>query len=327
LFDAKLANRCERITVFYGVHHMAQKLFLIVALLAIVIEAWVLHRKHRNYNWRGSAASMVNAVIRAGVRVILPVSLAMPIFALASEYRIATIAINGWLAFAILFFAHEFFHYWAHRASHRIRWFWANHAVHHSSNQMSFAAAVRLGSFGRLMGIAAFHAPLVWLGFPKEAVLGVLSVTLMYEFWIHAALVPKLGWFEYVFNSPSSHRVHHAANLEYLDKNYGGMLIIFDRLFGTYAPERDDIQIRYGLVEPELSNNPLKIEFVEWRKLFKDLLAARSLRAVVGHVVMPPGWRPDGQHQTTEALRQLAQTPSPDPASTQRGSTASALIS
>jgi sterol desaturase/sphingolipid hydroxylase (fatty acid hydroxylase superfamily) len=286
---------------------MGKGLFLIAMFALVIIEGVVLHFKYRNYDWKGSAASIVNTMIRFGVQVALPITLAAPIFALASDYRITTIAINGALAFVLLFIAHEFFHYWAHRASHRIRWFWANHAVHHSSNQMSLAAAMRLGSFGRLMGIAAFHAPLVWLGFPKEAVIATLSVTLMYEFWIHAPWIPRLGWFEYVFNSPSSHRVHHAANLEYLDKNYGGMLIIFDRLFGTYAAERKDVKIRYGLVEPELSNNPIKIEFVEWKKLFKDLLAARSPRAILGALFMPPGWSADGKHQTTEALRQQAQ--------------------
>ncbi len=285
---------------------MEKGLFLVVVFALVIIEGVVLHTKYRNYDWKGTAASMFNAITRFGVQIALPVSLATPIFALASEYRVATIAINGWVAFVLLFIAHEFFHYWAHRASHRIRWFWANHAVHHSSNQMSLAAAMRLGSFGRLMGIVAFHAPLVWMGFPKQAVLATLMVTLTYEFWIHAPWIPKLGWFEYVFNSPSSHRVHHGANLEYLDANYGGMLIIFDRLFGTYVAESDDIKIRYGLVEPELSNNPIKIEFVEWRKLLADLFASRSLREILGNLLMPPGWRADGQHQTTEALRMRA---------------------
>jgi hypothetical protein len=131
-------------------------------------------------------------------------------------------------------------------------------------------------------------------------------VTLVYEFWIHAPWIPRLGWLEYVFNTPSSHRVHHAANLEYLDKNYGGVLIIFDRLFGTYSAEQNGIEIRYGLVEPELSNNPVMIELVEWRKLLKDLLAARNLRSVVGLLFKPPGWSPDGLHQTTEAMRERA---------------------
>ncbi len=286
---------------------MGNGIFLIVVFAVVIIEGLVLHTKYSNYEWKGTAASIINSLVRYGVQVALPFGLAIPIFALASDYRLTTIAINGWVAFVLLFVAHEFFYYWAHRASHRIRWFWANHAVHHSSKQMSLAAAIRLGSFGRLMGIVAFHAPLVWLGFPKEAVMTTLSVTLMYEFWIHASWIPKLGWFEYVFNSPSSHRVHHGANLEYLDANYGGMLIIFDRLFGTYVAKQDDIKNRYGLVEPELSNNPIKINIVEWRKLFKDLRAARSLRAVLGHLFMPPGWSPDRRHQTTEALRERAQ--------------------
>jgi sterol desaturase/sphingolipid hydroxylase (fatty acid hydroxylase superfamily) len=285
---------------------MGKGLFPVVMAALVIIEGLVLHFRYRNYDWKSTAASIVNTLIRFGVRFALPISLASPIFSLASDYRITTIPINGWVAFVLLFIAHEFFHYWAHRASHRIRWFWANHAVHHSSNQMSLAAAMRLGSFGRLMGIAAFHAPLVWLGFPKEAVLATLMVTLTYEFWIHAPWIPRLGWFEYIFNSPSSHRVHHAANLEYLDKNYGGVLIIFDRLFGTYASERKDVKIRFGLVDPELSNNPIKIEFVEWQKLFKDLIAARTAKAVLGHLLMPPGWSKDGQHQTTEALRRRA---------------------
>jgi sterol desaturase/sphingolipid hydroxylase (fatty acid hydroxylase superfamily) len=281
-------------------------IFVLAMFGTVILEGLVLHFKYGNYDWRATAATIANSLIRFSVQVALPISLAVPIFALASEYRLTTIAINGVAAFIILFVMHEFFHYWAHRSSHRIRWFWANHAVHHSSNQMSLAAAMRLGSFGRLMGIAAFHSPLVWLGFPKEAVLATLSVTLMYEFWIHAPWIPKLGWLEYILNTPSSHRVHHASNLEYLDKNYGGVLIIFDRLFGTYVAEQDDIQIRYGLVEPELSNNPITIEFVEWRKLFKDLAAAQSLRAALGLLFRPPGWRPDGQHQTTEAMRERA---------------------
>ncbi len=286
---------------------MGKGFFLILVFAIVAIEGLVLQAKYRNYDWKATAASIANALIRFGVTIALPFALVKPLFDLAWEHRITTIALSGWLAFVLLFIGHEFFHYWAHRASHRIRWFWANHAVHHSSNQMSLAAAMRLGSFSRMIGLSVFYVPLVWLGFSKEAVFAALAVTLIYEFWIHAPWIPKLGWFEYMFNSPSSHRVHHGANLEYLDANYGGVLIVFDRLFGTYVAERDDIKIRYGLVEPELSNNPIKIEFVEWRKLLKDLLSARSLRAVLGYLIMPPGWRADGKHQTTEALR--GQTP------------------
>ena len=131
----------------------------------------------------------------------------------------------------------------------------------------------------------------------------MLSLNLLYQFWIHATWIPRLGWLEYVLNTPSAHRVHHAANLEYLDANYGGVLIVFDRLFGTYRAERDDVPCRYGLVVPMVGYNLLRIELHQWRALGRDLLAARSLRAVVGHLAMPPGWRPDGRGATTEDLR------------------------
>jgi hypothetical protein len=156
--------------------------------------------------------------------------------------------------------------------------------------------------------------PLIWLGFPPEVVFATLSLNLLYQFWIHAQWCPKLGWLEGWVNTPSAHRVHHAANLEYLDANYGGVLLVFDRIFGTYIPERDDVPIRYGLVEPIRGYNPLAVEFVEWRKLARDLWGARSLREVWGYVFMPPGWRSDGQHQTTEALRQQAQRQTRGPA-------------
>ena len=134
----------------------------------------------------------------------------------------------------------------------------------------------------------------------------MLSLNLLYQFWIHATWIPKLGWLEYVLNTPSAHRVHHAANLEYLDANYGGVLIVFDRLFGTYRAERDDVPCRYGLVVPMVGYNPLRIELPQWQRLGRDLLAARSLRAVLGHLMMPPGWAPDGKGATTEDLRAQA---------------------
>ena len=129
-----------------------------------------------------------------------------------------------------------------------------------------------------------------------------------------------------MLNTPSAHRVHHAANLEYLDANYGGVLIVFDRLFGTYRAERDDVPCRYGLVVPMVGYNPLRIELHQWHALGRDLLAARSLRAVLGHLAMPPGWRADGRGSTTEDLRaQAARAPAsglavaPPTASTLRG--------
>ena len=137
-----------------------------------------------------------------------------------------------------------------------MRWFWATHAVHHSPNEFNLGIAYRFGWTGRLAGNAVFFVPMIWLGFPPKAVFAALALNLLYQFWLHTEWVPKLGWLEYVLNTPSHHRVHHASNADYIDRNYGGVLIVFDRLFGTFAAERDDLPCRYGLVTPLVSHQP-----------------------------------------------------------------------
>jgi hypothetical protein len=130
-----------------------------------------------------------------------------------------------------------------------------------------------------------------------------VSLNLLYQFWLHATWIPRLGWLEGILNTPSSHRVHHAANIEYLDANYGGVLIIFDRLFGTYVKERDDLPCRYGLVHPITSYNPLRVESAQWVDLLRDLAGARSVSAILGYLFKPPGWAPHGEGATTAELR------------------------
>ncbi len=136
-----------------------------------------------------------------------------------------------------------------------------------------------------------------------------VALNLLYQFWLHAEWIPRLGWLEYVLNTPSHHRVHHAANLEYLDHNYGGVLIIWDRLFGTFVAERDDLPCRYGLVQPLRSNNPVIIAFHEWAALVGDLRHAGSWRDRWSYLVEPPGWQPD-RHRTTTAYEATAGGPS-----------------
>jgi sterol desaturase/sphingolipid hydroxylase (fatty acid hydroxylase superfamily) len=133
---------------------------------------------------------------------------------------------------------------------------------------------------------------MVFIGFPPLAVIVANGFNLLYQFWLHAEWIPKLGPLEHVLNTPSHHRVHHSANQEYLERNYGGILIIWDRLFGTFVEERDDVLCRYGLVEPLRSNNPLIIEFHEWAALGRDLWRARSWRERLACIIGPPGVSP-----------------------------------
>jgi sterol desaturase/sphingolipid hydroxylase (fatty acid hydroxylase superfamily) len=279
---------------------------VVIALAAIEALVLVLVRKG-GYNWRAALASVTDALGREYVVYsYLPFGLALPIIGLAWSHRLATLPLNGFAAFGLLFIGVELCYYWFHRASHRVRWFWATHAIHHSSNELNLSAAYRFGWTGRLAGSGIFYAPLVWLGFPPAAVFGVLSLNLLYQFWLHATWIPKLGWLEYVLNTPSHHRVHHAANPEYLDANYGGVLIVFDRLFGTLIVERDDLPCRYGLVKPLRSNNPFVINFHEWRALGRDLWRARRWRERWFHLFGPPGWRANGESSTTDDLRRAA---------------------
>jgi sterol desaturase/sphingolipid hydroxylase (fatty acid hydroxylase superfamily) len=285
-----------------GIDRFLLFIALPIVVAASLLEAVLLSRRG-GYDWRATGVSLLDLALRVAIQIFLPLTIAAPLIALAYRHRLATLPLDSAAALLALFVGQEFCYYWYHRAAHRVRWFWCSHVVHHSPNQLNLSAAYRIGILGRLTGSAAFFVPLVWLGFPPKVVFAMLQLNLLYQFWIHATWIPKLGWLEYVLNTPSAHRVHHAANLDYLDANYGGVLIVFDRLFGTYRAERDDLPCRYGLVTPVTTYNPLRIEFEPWRQLGHDLLRARSLRAVVGALLLPPGWSADGPGRTTEALR------------------------
>ena len=257
---------------------------LVAATLEGLVCSFVLRRP---YDWRAYAASLGDAVGRRAVDA-LGLSIAAPVLAWAYEHRVQTMALSTPLAFVLLFVGQEFFYYGYHRAAHRVRWFWATHAVHHSPNELTLAAAVRLGWTGKLTGTALFFAPLVWLGFPPLAVLATLSANLLYQFWLHAPWMPRLGVLEWVLNTPTHHKVHHASNPEYLDCNYGGVLIVFDRLFGTFVDLRDEVPPRYGLTTPLTSHNPVRIALHGWVALGRDLLAARGWRERLHTMFGPP---------------------------------------
>jgi sterol desaturase/sphingolipid hydroxylase (fatty acid hydroxylase superfamily) len=264
---------------------------IVLATLEGLILTFVARRA---YDWRSWAASATDALVREYlVYAFVTVSLVGPLIELAWQHRLATVPLNGFVSFAVLFLGQEFCYYWFHRAAHRVRWFWATHAVHHSPNEFNLGIAYRFGWTGKLAGNALFYVPMIWLGFPPKAVFAALALNLLYQFWLHTEWVPKLGWLELVLNTPSHHRVHHASNADYIDRNYGGVLIVFDRLFGTFAAERDDLPCRYGLATPLVSHNPIRIAFHEWLKMVKDLAGAHTAREAIGYLFGPPAWRPD----------------------------------
>jgi sterol desaturase/sphingolipid hydroxylase (fatty acid hydroxylase superfamily) len=302
-------DRIMHLVLFGGRGDAMGAIYLILlystpAVIALAtIEALVLWRVRRHYDWRAYLASLADLLIRQYlVYAYLSFSIAAPLIGWAHAHRLATLPLGTAGSIAALFVGQEFCYYWFHRTSHRIRLFWASHAVHHSTNEMNLSAAFRFGWVSRLIGTGGFFVPLVWLGFPPTAVFVALNLNLLYQFLLHVDWVPRLGPLEYLLNTPSHHRVHHAANPEYLDRNYGGVLIVFDRLFGTFAAERDGTPCRYGLVEPLRSNNPVRIAFHEILALARDLHATRGWRRGARLLFGPP----DGHEALVEDCAAVA---------------------
>jgi sterol desaturase/sphingolipid hydroxylase (fatty acid hydroxylase superfamily) len=247
-----------------------------IFLAMIALEYLLAQRGHRaTFCWKESLTSLA---ITIGHRLTNLLFGAIPIaaFAFSYQHRLLTVSLDRGWAVVLLFLGIEFFYYWYHRAAHNIRWLWATHAVHHSAQYLNLSAAYRLGWTGWLSGNFLFFMPLCWLGFHPTAVATGLGVNLLYQFWLHTELVSKLGFLEKFLNTPSHHRVHHASNLEYLDRNYGGVLIVFDRLFGTFATEKSGHRLIYGLELSAQSYNPLTVALREWRELFQDFAMAKS---------------------------------------------------
>jgi sterol desaturase/sphingolipid hydroxylase (fatty acid hydroxylase superfamily) len=260
-----------------------------ILLLVAALEGWYLQRRHAQaYDWRAYFASLGDLAGRIAVNRLVGAGVAGLVLALAYRHRIADVPMNRWWSWPLLLVLQDFLYYWMHRADHRIHWFWATHSVHHSPNQYSLAAAYRLGWTGKLSCGAVFFAPLASAGFPPVAIAAALSLNLLYQFWLHTELIPRLGPIEWIFNTPAHHRVHHASNPAHLDRNYGGILIVFDRLFGSFAAERAEDPCRYGLVQALASHNPLVIATHGWMKLWRALQQARGWRGRWLAVFGPP---------------------------------------
>jgi sterol desaturase/sphingolipid hydroxylase (fatty acid hydroxylase superfamily) len=220
------------------------------------------------------------------------------------QHRIFDIPMTAWWAWVAIFFLEDFTYYWFHRLSHERRFWWASHVNHHSSQHYNLATALRQTWTGGVAGTWLLWLPLALIGFPPAMIAIQKGISLVYQYWIHTEAIHRMPrWFEAVFNTPSHHRVHHARNPRYLDANYAGILIIWDRLFGTYIPETDAEPPRYGLVKNLGDFNILRVAFHEWIGIGKDLAGSRSIREVLGYLFGPPGWSPDGSRETSKTLK------------------------
>lgn len=220
------------------------------------------------------------------------------------QYRVFDIPMTAIWAWVAVFLLEDLTYYWFHRLSHERRFWWAAHVNHHSSQHYNLSTALRQTWTGGVAGTWLLWLPLSLLGFPPAMIAIQKGISLIYQFWIHTETIGKLPrWFEAVFNTPSHHRVHHARNPRYLDRNYAGILIIWDRAFGTFQPELEAERCRYGIVRNLGDFNILRAAFHEWAAIGRDLGRAESAREALGYLFGPPGWSPDGSRETSAVLR------------------------
>ncbi len=279
-----------RILTAHRALHMHMHVHMRLLILgAVALEiAWFLVVRRRSYPWREMLASVGVSFLRLPGKLLRPL-IVLPLAYVVWSHRITSIPVDTAWGWAVLFIGVEVAYYWMHRCSHEVRWLWASHLVHHTPEQIHLASAFRLGATELLSGGWLFYFPLYLLGLNPLAVAGMRVINLFYQFWLHTDIVGRLGPLEWLLNTPAHHRVHHASNGEYLDRNYGGILIVWDRIFGTFAEERAAAPIVYGLVHPVGSLNPITIAFHGWLEMARDFRRARSWRNRLRQLFGRPG--------------------------------------
>jgi sterol desaturase/sphingolipid hydroxylase (fatty acid hydroxylase superfamily) len=271
-------------------------------ILLIIIEIVVSARLNiKTYLFKDAATSITMGLGNVFIGIVSKGLVFALLLFIYNHFRIFQIPFTWW-AWLLLAFADDFTYYWFHRISHVSRFFWASHIIHHSSQHYNLSTALRQTWTGNFTSFV-FWLWLPLFGFHPLMILTQMSISLLYQFWIHTETIDKLPtWYETVFNTPSHHRVHHATNPQYLDRNHAGIFIIWDKIFGTFEPEVE--KPIYGLTKNINSYNPLYVAFHEWMALFKDSLTSKtSLLKRFQYFVKPPGWRHDGSGQLSSDMR------------------------
>jgi sterol desaturase/sphingolipid hydroxylase (fatty acid hydroxylase superfamily) len=277
--------------------HYAIPFFILTVIIEVILTVKV---KLKEYDFKDSSTSILMGLGNVFLGVIAK-AMVLSLFLFLYKYRIFTISF-AWWSWILLLFVEDLTYYWFHRISHESRIFWASHVVHHSSKKYNLSTALRQTWSGGFYTFV-FWLPLVLIGFHPVMVLVQMSISLIYQYWIHTELIKKMPkWFEAVFNTPSHHRVHHATNPQYLDRNHAGIFIIWDRLFGTFELEVE--KPVYGLVKNIETYNPLKIAFNEWYQMFIDFFTSKiSILNKFKYLIKPPGWKHDGTSILSADLR------------------------
>jgi len=263
-----------------------------VFLLLVLFEKWYGWRKGKETVRTMDMISSLSSGITNVTKDVLGLSIAIISYGwLADNLAIVKVP-DGWPTYVIAFIALDFAGYWTHRIAHEYNFFWNNHIIHHSSEDFNLACALRQSISSIVKLFTIFLLPAALFGVPEQVVAVVAPLHLFAQFWYHTQHINKMGWLEKIIVTPSHHRVHHALNPEYLDKNYGQIFIFWDKLFGTYQEELDSVPAVYGITRPVRTWNPVKINFMHLWLLIQDAWRAQSWKDKLRIWLMPTGWRP-----------------------------------
>jgi len=278
-----------QIPEFPNLIHYAIPFFVATVILEIILTVKV---KMKEYEYKDATTSIAMGLGNVLVGLIGKTFVLAIFYLVYNTFHLFDIPFIWW-SWILVLFAEDLTYYWFHRISHENRFFWASHIVHHFSQKYNLSTALRQTCTGTFTSFV-FLIPLVLVGFHPVMILFQMSISLLYQYWIHTELIDKLPkWFEFIFNTPSHHRVHHATNPQYLDRNHAGIFIIWDRIFGTFEPEVE--KPVYGLTTSIHTFNPLKVAFLEWFDLFKDVFTSKtSVFNKLNYFLKPPGWKHDG---------------------------------
>ncbi|MGQ7830086.1 sterol desaturase family protein [Altererythrobacter sp. Z27] len=269
--------------------------------LVLVEMIWARFRRREAYEARDTLVSLAFG-LGSTVSGLLTGGFFFLLFLWAWQFRLFDIG-WAWWAWPLCFVLDDLKYYWVHRAGHRIRWMWAAHVNHHSSQHYNLSTALRQTWTNPLTFGFLFALPLVLLGFHPVMIAICGGFNLIYQFWIHTEAINRMPrWFEAVMNTPSHHRVHHATNPRYLDRNYAGVFIVWDKMFGTFEPESDEEKIRYGIIKQLGSFNLLWAVFHEWIGIVQDMWRA-PWGSKLGYLLREPGWTHDGSRETSDMIR------------------------
>ena len=272
--------------------------FFLLAILVELIYGWAI--KNNTYRINDTISSLFMGSLR-GTSGILKIGIGGTIFyIIETEFSLWRMDDTNILTWVFAFVAYDFFYYWFHRISHERQIFWASHVAHHQSEEYNLSTALRQTGTGFLI-TWVFYIPLFAMGVPSFVFVSVASINLIYQFWVHTKHIGKLGWYEWIFVTPSNHRVHHAINNEYVDKNYGGVFILWDRLFGSFQEELEEEECVYGIRGPIKTFNPIWANLHIYIKILKDVKMEITVRNLIRVLIARTGWSPDGsKHGSTK---------------------------